>query len=229
MDLADILTKDQIVTDLKASNRWEAIDELIDVLVATGKIRPEDREAVASVVRKRETSMSTGIGFGIGIPHASTDVIQDVVGALGRSRKGVDFEALDNQPVKLVMLFLVPQGQFQKHLHTLANIAKLLHKAEFRKALEEAPDAETMMAIIRQHCGKKGRCLRGRAGAGPRNGAAAWWVLQAGNGISCCCLQRSFKNVCARRWRRSAPRLTWPPCRCVRVRTRSSGIIRPWL
>jgi len=155
MDLADILTKDQIVTDLRASNRWEAIDELIDVLVATGKIRPEDREAVASVVRKRETSMSTGIGFGIGIPHASTDVIQDVVGALGRSRKGVDFEALDNQPVKLVMLFLVPQGQFQKHLHTLANIAKLLHKAEFRKALEEAPDAETMMAIIRQHCGKK--------------------------------------------------------------------------
>jgi len=155
MDLADILTKDQIVTDLKASNRWEAIDELIDVLVATGKIRPEDREVVASVVRKRETSMSTGIGFGIGIPHASTDVIQDVVGALGRSRKGVDFEALDNQPVKLVMLFLVPQGQFQKHLHTLANIAKLLHKAEFRKALEEARDAETMMAIIRQHCGKK--------------------------------------------------------------------------
>ncbi|MGA4643332.1 PTS sugar transporter subunit IIA [Limisphaera sp. 4302-co] len=155
MDLADILTKDQIVTDLRASNRWEAIDELIDVLVATGKIRPEDREAVASVVRKRETSMSTGIGFGIAIPHASTDVIQDVVGALGRSRKGVDFEALDNQPVKLVMLFLVPQGQFQKHLHTLANIAKLLHKAEFRKALEEAPDAETMMAIIRQHCGKK--------------------------------------------------------------------------
>ncbi|NGO38904.1 PTS sugar transporter subunit IIA [Limisphaera ngatamarikiensis] len=155
MDLADILTKDQIVTDLKATNRWEAIDELVDVLVATGKIRPEHRDAVVAVVRKRENSMSTGIGFGIGIPHASTDVIQEVVGALGRSRRGVDFEALDNQPVKLVMLFLVPQGQFQKHLHTLANIAKLLHKAEFRKALEEAPDAETMMDIIRQHCGKK--------------------------------------------------------------------------
>jgi mannitol/fructose-specific phosphotransferase system IIA component (Ntr-type) len=94
--------------------------------------------------------MSTGIGFGIGIPHASTDLIYEVVGALGRSNSGVSFDALDNQPVKLVMLFLVPQGQFQKHLHTLANIAKLLHKAEFRQALEQAGDAETMLRIIRE-------------------------------------------------------------------------------
>jgi len=155
MDLADILTRDHIVTELRAKTRWEAIDELIGNLVDTGKIKPEHRDAITAVVRKREQSMSTGIGFGIGIPHASTDLIQDVVGALGRSRTGVDFEALDNQPVKLVMLFLVPQGQFQKHLHTLANIAKLLHKAEFRQALETAPDADAMLAIIRQTCGKK--------------------------------------------------------------------------
>ena len=154
MEFADILTKDQILTDLQASNRWEAIDELIANLVATGKIKAENREAITAVVRKRETSMSTGIGFGIGIPHASTDLITEVVGALGRSKKGVNFDALDNQPVTLVMLFLVPQGQFQKHLHTLANIAKLLHKADFRKALEESPDAESMMAAIKEH-GKK--------------------------------------------------------------------------
>jgi len=98
--------------------------------------------------------MSTGIGFGIGIPHASTDLIFEVVGALGRSAKGVNFDSLDNQPVKLVMLFLVPQGQFQKHLHTLANIAKLLHKADFREALEKSPNADTMLAVIREH-GKK--------------------------------------------------------------------------
>lgn len=155
MDLADILTKDQILTDLRATNRWEAIDELIGNLVTTGKIKPEHREAITAVVRKRENSMSTGIGFGIGIPHASTDLIHEVVGALGRSPAGVDFEALDNQPVKLVMLFLVPQGQFQKHLHTLANIAKLLHRAEFRKALENAPDAEAMLAIIKESTVKK--------------------------------------------------------------------------
>src|SRR5438067_1829962 len=67
-----------------------------------------------------------------------------------RSKKGISFDALDNQPVNLVMLFLVPQGQFQKHLHTLANIAKLLHRAEFRQALENAPNAEAMLNIIRE-------------------------------------------------------------------------------
>ena len=154
MDLGDILTKEQIITDLLAVDRWQAIDELINNLVATGKIGPENREAIAAVVKKRESSMSTGIGFGIGIPHASTDLITEVVGALGRSAKGVNFDALDNQPVNLVMLFLVPQGQFQKHLHTLANIAKLLHRADFRQALEQAPDAEAMLKIIREH-GKK--------------------------------------------------------------------------
>ena len=150
MDLGDILSKEQILTDLRAANRWEAIDELIDNLVATGKIKPENHDAIAAVVKKRESSMSTGIGFGIGIPHASTDLIYEVVGALGRSKKGVNFDALDNQPVNLVVLFLVPQGQFQKHLHTLANIAKLLHKADFRQALEQAPDAEAMLRTIRE-------------------------------------------------------------------------------
>jgi mannitol/fructose-specific phosphotransferase system IIA component (Ntr-type) len=149
MDLGDILSREQIIPDLRATNRWEAIDELINNLVATGKITAQNQEAIAAVVKKRESSMSTGIGFGIGIPHASTDLITEVVGSLGRSTKGVNFDALDNQPVNLVMLFLVPQGQFQKHLHTLANIAKLLHKAEFRLALEQAPDADAMLQIVR--------------------------------------------------------------------------------
>ena len=77
-----------------------------------------------------------------------------VVGAFGRSRRGVNFDALDNQPVTLVMLFLVPQGQFQKHLHTLAKIAKLLHRKEFRTALETAPDAPAMCATIKAESGK---------------------------------------------------------------------------
>ncbi len=155
MTLGDILQKEQIITDLRATNRWEAIDELLNNLVACDRIRPEHREAVAAVVKKRESSMSTGIGFGIGIPHASTDLIYEVVGAFGRSKNGVDFDALDNQPVNLVMLFLVPQGQFQKHLHTLANIAKLLHNREFRQALEEAPGAEEMLQIIKSQSALK--------------------------------------------------------------------------
>lgn len=149
MTLGDILQKEQIITELNAATRWEAIDELIGRLVECGKVKMENREQIAAVVKKRETSMSTGIGFGIGIPHASTDLIYEVVGAFGRSKKGVNFDALDNQPVHLVMLFLVPQGQFQKHLHTLANIARLLHNKDFRAALEGAPDSEAMMKIIK--------------------------------------------------------------------------------
>src|SRR5512143_1648430 len=154
MDLGDILSPDVIKAELQATNRWEAIDELITNLIEAGKIKPEHREAIVSVVKKRESSMSTGIGFGIGLPHASTDLIYEVVGAFGRSKKGVNFDALDNQPVSLVMLFLVPQGQFQKHLHTLAKIAKLLHKKEFRQALEAAPDSQTMYQIIKTESGK---------------------------------------------------------------------------
>ncbi len=154
MDLGDILGRDQILPELRATTRWEAIDELIQNLVQSGKIKEEHQAAIAAVVKKRESSMSTGIGFGIGIPHASTDLISEVVGALGRSRGGVNFDSLDNQPVHLVMLFLVPQGQFQKHLHTLANIAKLLHRADFRQALETAPDADSMLDIIRQQARK---------------------------------------------------------------------------
>jgi len=149
MNLGDILSAQQIVPELQATDRWGAIDELIGVLVAAGKIAPADREAVTAVVKKREQSMSTGIGFGIGIPHASTDLIVEVVAAFGRSKPGVSFDALDNQPVHLVTLFLVPQGQFQKHLHTLAGIAKVLRKEEFLKALDEAPSADAIMSVVR--------------------------------------------------------------------------------
>ena len=155
MNLGDILSLETIVPDLQATNRWEAIDQLIQNLVTTNKISAASRDAIVAVVKKRESSMSTGIGFGIGIPHASTDLIQEVVGSLGRQMKGIDFDALDNQPVNLVMLFLVPQGQFQKHLHTLANIAKLLHIKEFRQELEQAPDAAAMFAIIKKYSAPK--------------------------------------------------------------------------
>ena len=93
MTLSEIVQAEHIVPDLQATDRWEAIDELIGQLVSSGAIKEEDREAITEVVKKRENSMSTGIGFGIGIPHAATDVIGDVVGALGRSKVGIDFEA----------------------------------------------------------------------------------------------------------------------------------------
>jgi len=147
--LGSILTREQIIPALKAKNRWEAIDELIANLVATGKIKPEHSDGVTAAVRKRELSMSTGIGYGLGLPHAATDLIAEVVGAMGRATGGIDFEALDEKPVNLVILLLIPQGQFQKHLHTVSNIAKLMHKDELRLALQTAPDADAMLQIIR--------------------------------------------------------------------------------
>jgi mannitol/fructose-specific phosphotransferase system IIA component (Ntr-type) len=137
MDLNDFLgPEDSQPIDLQANDRWEAIDELINHLVASHKIKPEHKDAITESIKKRERSMTTGIGFGIGLPHAATPLVSEVVGAIGRSRKGVQFDALDNKPVKIVMLFLVPQGKFQKHLHTLANLAKLLHNKDFRDWLD---------------------------------------------------------------------------------------------
>ena len=135
MDLGDLFGPKPDVIDLQAKDRWEAIDELVANLVATNKIKPEHRDAIATAIKYRESAMTTGIGFGIGLPHASTDLIREVVGTVGRSRKGIQFDAMDGQLVSLVMLFLVPHGQFQKHLDTLTNIAKLLHRAEFRADL----------------------------------------------------------------------------------------------
>jgi mannitol/fructose-specific phosphotransferase system IIA component (Ntr-type) len=145
----DIFSELQIVTELRATNQWEAIDELIDALVERGKIPGEHRKAIGDAVRKRERSMSTGIGYGIGMPHASTYFVPEVIAALGRSKAGINFDALDGRPVKLVILFLVPQGQFQKHLHTVAEMAKLLQKPALCHALLQAPDNASMLHIIR--------------------------------------------------------------------------------
>ena len=150
MTLNEIVKADHIVPELKADNRWEAIDELVDTLVINDAIEKSNRDDIVDAVRTRENSMSTGIGYGIGIPHASTDLIENVVGALGRSKNGINFEALDNQPVTLVVLFLVPQGQFQKYLHTLANIARQLHDSKYRTALENAEDAVAINKILSQ-------------------------------------------------------------------------------
>jgi mannitol/fructose-specific phosphotransferase system IIA component (Ntr-type) len=135
MGLNDFLGPDAVVADLLATNRWEAIDELISHLVSSGKIPGQDRESIAASVKKRESSMTTAIGFGMAIPHASSVLVTDVVAAIGRSRTGIQFDALDGHPVKLVLLFVAPQGQFQQHLPILSNIAKLLHRSDFREGL----------------------------------------------------------------------------------------------
>ena len=153
MQIIDVLTEKQIVADLRAINRWEAIHELTDRLIAAGKVRPAHREAIIAAVRKRESSMSTGIGCGIALPHATTELVPELMAALGRSRRPVDFDALDGEPASIVILLLVPHGRLQAHLHTLASTTRLLQDAVLREAIAEAPDAKEILRILRSHSG----------------------------------------------------------------------------
>ena len=98
--------------------------------------------------------MSTGIGFGIAIPHASSDRVNDVIAAFGRSSQGIEFDALDNAPVKFVVLFIVPKSQFQTHLRTLASIAKFLNDRSVRESLASAKSADEILAIFQERAQK---------------------------------------------------------------------------
>ena len=149
MSLAELLSADQIIPEMKATERWDAIVELMDLLVARGQIKPEDRDGILASLKQREETMSTGIGFGIAIPHCSSDRISDVVAAFGRSTSGIEFDALDNAPVKFVVLFIVPKNQFQTHLRTLASIAKFLNDRGTREKLAGAKATEEILSIFR--------------------------------------------------------------------------------
>jgi mannitol/fructose-specific phosphotransferase system IIA component (Ntr-type) len=135
MDWQEFLGPEPIVVDLKARNRWEAMDELIGRLAAIEAIKPQDAAAICACIRRRETAMSTGVGYQVAIPHTITDLVSEVVKAVGRSREGIDFESIDGAPVNLVFLYLVPQRQMQQHLHTLGSLARLLHRNETRQEL----------------------------------------------------------------------------------------------
>lgn len=148
MTLANLLSKSQIVPDMAATERWDAIAELVDCLVNAGKINAADRDAVLEAIRQREQTMSTGIGFGIAIPHASSDKVSEVVAAFGRSNKGVQFDSLDGQPVFFIVLFVVPKDQFQTHLRTLAAIAKFLNDKAVRDDLGTAADAAAILNVF---------------------------------------------------------------------------------
>ena len=148
MTLGSLLSVDQIIPEMKSTERGAAIVELIDLLVEKGAVRKPDRESVLAALRQREETMSTGIGFGIAIPHASSNCVNEVVAAFGRSPPGIEFDSLDNSPVKFIVLFVVPKDQFQVHLRTLAAIAKFLNDKSVREQLGRAESAEEILAIF---------------------------------------------------------------------------------
>ncbi|MFZ4776815.1 MAG: PTS sugar transporter subunit IIA [Terrimicrobiaceae bacterium] len=148
MTLANLLSESQIIPSMVSDERWEAIAELVDCLVKAGKIEAEDRDQVLESIRQREETMSTGIGFGIAIPHASSDRVDEVVAAFGRSAKGVQFDSLDGQPVFFIVLFVVPKDQFQTHLRTLAAIAKFLNDKAVRDDLANAANEAAILRVF---------------------------------------------------------------------------------
>lgn len=150
MTLGNILSANAILPEMQATERYAAIAELVTLLVDRGQIAAENRETVLAALRAREETMSTGIGFGIAIPHAQSDKVTQVVACFGRSSKGIEFESLDNQPVKFVVLFVVPKDQFQTHLRTLAAIAKFLNDRTVREQLALAGSSEEILTIFQK-------------------------------------------------------------------------------
>src|ERR1700740_1819295 len=148
MTLGSLLSVDQIIPEMKSTERWAAIVELIDLLVEKGAVRKADRESVLAALRQREETMSTGIGFGIAIPHASSNCVTEVVAAFGRSSAGIEFDSLDNSPVRFIVLFVVPKDQFQVHLRTLAGIANFLNEKSVREQLAKAESADEILGIF---------------------------------------------------------------------------------
>ena len=155
MTLSSLLTVGQIIPEMKATERWPAITEIVDLLVARNRIAAEYRDSILAALRQREETMSTGIGFGIAIPHASSEHVSEVVAAFGRSAPGIEFDSLDNELVHFIVLFIVPRDQFQVHLRTLAAIAKFLNDRSVREELAAAPDAESILQVFASRGGPR--------------------------------------------------------------------------
>lgn len=148
MNLASFLSPDQILLDMRADEHLPAIEELVDHLVLQGMLPVAQRDEVFESLRRREEQVSTGIGYGVAIPHAFSDHVGQVLSVFGRSRAGIDFEALDNSPVHFVMLFIVPRRDYSQHLRTLAAIARMFTKCEIRQHLADARCRTDILKIL---------------------------------------------------------------------------------
>lgn len=137
-----------MVPEIQAATQWEALAELVDHLIGTGQLAAEKREAVLGALHAREEQVSTGIGYGVAIPHAYCGELERPLAVVGRSREGLDFESPDNAPVHVVVLLLVPQSQAQAHLQTLASIAELFSQCELRRRIREAGSAKEILAAL---------------------------------------------------------------------------------
>ncbi len=149
MLLHETFPPDLIKVGLEAEDKDEAFEELVDLFCqATGN---GAREEILESVRSREAKMSTGIKKGIAIPHGKTNAVDKVYGVLGVSKRGIDYDALDGEPVYLLFLMLAPQRDSEKHLRLLKRLAELLDNPQFYTDLVSQHDALSAHATIRKY------------------------------------------------------------------------------
>ena len=148
MKLSDFINKRLINLSLQAKGKKETLEELAALLVGQ-RIIP-DRERLIKVLLERESLGSTGVGNGIAIPHAKTDLTKKIIIAFGRSDKGIDFDSLDKKPVHLVFLIIAPEETHETYLRVLARISRLLHEERIRKELRAAQSPHQVISLIKK-------------------------------------------------------------------------------
>jgi len=147
MNLTDLLSERLIAADLRATGKLAVIEELAHVITRVhDEINPD---AVARAVLDRERISSTALGHGVAIPHAKTSLVDMIVGCLGLSRDGIDFDAEDGVPTRIFFTLIAPQTSTGEHLKVLARIARLSQSDLFREALLASDSAHAAYELIR--------------------------------------------------------------------------------
>jgi len=146
MNLKTVITAESIDLHLKGSTKKAIINELLDILVRTGKIK--DREAALNAVMEREEKMSTGMKHGIAIPHGKSAAIEDLVACIGISEAPVDFDSLDHVPCRIFIMTLSPVEKTGPHLQFLAEVSLLFKSSEKRDEILNAKTPEDVLKIL---------------------------------------------------------------------------------
>ncbi|MBN2308201.1 MAG: PTS sugar transporter subunit IIA [Candidatus Hydrogenedentes bacterium] len=127
-------------------SKHDALDILVDAVADSGAVM--DREAFRRAVRERESVMSTGIGYGVAIPHVRIDPVRRPYIGVGISKDGIDYDTLDNQPVHVVVLFAMPSGSQREYLRLLAQVMTALKVPGFREALTACSTPQEVVDIL---------------------------------------------------------------------------------
>ena len=146
MNIEEVLHDQCVIADLKGSAKKEIVQELVSTLKDAGLI--QDPEKTVNVVLDREKLGSTGIGDGVAIPHGKLKGIQNMLCAFGRSKKGVDFDAVDHKPVHIFFLLIAPEDSASLHLKMLSRISKILRDPSFRKSLLDLEGPEELYGKV---------------------------------------------------------------------------------